>query len=91
VVDQTKKATHLAQAVKVYSFNTKSDVWWNQGQAKFSELKASVYRFQWENIQSLSALVQRTMEFSVTTSDDSAFISTEQGECEVTWITLQIA
>ena len=30
-VDRIKKATRLSTAVKVYSFNSKSDVWWNQG------------------------------------------------------------
>ena len=88
-VDRIKKATRLASTVKVYSFNSKSDVWWDQGKTKFNQLKASFFRFQWDNIQSLAALVQRTMDISVTITGDSAYIATESGECEVSWVTLQ--
>ena len=89
--DRVKKAARLTQVVKVYSFNSKSDVWWDQGRKKFETLKASFYRFQWENIQSLAALHQRTMDISVTITGDSAYIATELGECEVPWEPLQIA
>lgn len=88
-VDRIKKATRLASTVKVYSFNSKSDVWWDQGQTKFNELKASFFRFPWQSIQSLATLVQRTMDCSVTITGNSAYIATESGECEVSWETLQ--
>jgi uncharacterized protein YaeQ len=90
-VDRVKKATRLSSSVKVYSFNArqKSDVWWQKAQERFSQLNVAVYQFDWPGIQSLAALVQRTMDFSVMVSGDSAFISTESGECEVPWITLQ--
>lgn len=88
-VDRIKKATRRATAVKIYSFNSKSDVWWSQGQAKFNQMKVSIFQFQWENIQSLAALVQRTMDLSVTITDDSAYVATELGEREVPWVTLQ--
>ena len=88
-VDRIKKATHLAPTVKVYSFNSKSDVWWDQSQAQFTKLSASVFQFDWEQIQALARLVQRTMDISVTISDDSAHVAAELGECEVDWVTLQ--
>ena len=88
-VDRIKKASRLAQAVKIYSFNSKSDVWWDQAQEKISQLKASIYRFDWLNVQALAALVQRTMEISVTITGDSAYVATELGECEVSWVVLQ--
>ena len=90
-VDRVKKATRLAPTVKVYSFNSKSDVWWEQGREKFAELKASIFQFQWESIQSLAALQQRTMNLSVTITGESAYVATESGECEVSWVPLQIA
>ncbi len=37
-VDRVRKATRLSPTVKVYSFNSKSDTWWSQGQVKFKEL-----------------------------------------------------
>ena len=87
--DRIKKSTRLAQSVKIYSFNSKSDVWWEQSKAKVNQLKASVYQFEWENIQALAALVQRTMDVSISITGDSAYVATESGECEVAWIVLQ--
>lgn len=88
-VDRIKKAVGLSPDVKVYSFNTKSDVWWNQSQDKFDRLLVSVYRFCWQDIQSLVKLVERTMDISVTISDSSAHVTSELGDCEVNWETLQ--
>jgi len=88
-VDRVKKATRLATAVKVYSFNSKSDVWWSQGQAKFKQFDASFYRFEWQAIQTLATLAQRTMDISVTITGDSAYVATESGECEISWQVLQ--
>jgi len=90
-VDRIKKSSHLAQAVKVYCFNSKSDVWWEQTQNKIKSLKASIYRFQWPDIQALAALVERTMEISVTITGDSAYVATKLGEHEVSWEVLQEA
>ena len=90
-VDRIKKASRIAQIVKVYSFNSKSDVWWKQEGAKFNELTVSIFQFQWQSIQALAALVQRTMDISVTITDESAYIATESGECEVSWKLLQKA
>lgn len=90
-VDRIKKSSRLAQAVKVYCFNSKSDVWWQQAKNKINSLKASIYRFQWPDIQALAALVERTMEISVTITGDSAYVATGLGECEVSWEVLQEA
>ena len=54
-VDKVKKATRHSQTVKVYSFNSESDIWWAQGRAKFNELTASVFQFQWGSIQKFAA------------------------------------
>ena len=87
--DRIKKATRLAQTVKVYSFNSKSNIWWMQEQEKLNKLTASIFQFQWQNIQALEKLVQRTMDISITITGDSAYVATESGECEVNWISLQ--
>ena len=87
--DRIKKATRLAQAVKVYSFNSKSDVWWQQNQQGFEPLKADFFRFPLGQITALAALAQRTMEMSVTIEGDAAYIAAEAGECEVSWSALQ--
>jgi uncharacterized protein YaeQ len=87
--ERIKKASHIAERVNVYSFNTKSDVWWEQGRSRFAELSAAVYRFDWESIKTLADLVQRTMDMSFTITGESAYVATNQGECEVSWTTLQ--
>ena len=88
-VERIKKAGHLANDVKIYTFNSKSDVWWGQAKGKINQLKASVYKFEWDNIQALAAMVDRTMDMSVSITGDSAYVATEQGECEVGWVVLQ--
>ena len=89
-LDRIKKATRLSPAVKVYTFNSKSDAWWAQSQAKLGELAVSVYQFPWGSMQALAALVNRTTDLSVTISDDTAYVSAGAGECEVSWGALQI-
>ncbi|GLS91035.1 hypothetical protein GCM10007916_21030 [Psychromonas marina] len=88
--DRIKKASRVAKSACVYSFNSKSDVWWRQGEAEFSTLKnLSVYQFQFEQIQQLAKLVKRTMELSITISGESTYVATELGECEVNHTVLQ--
>ncbi|USD66786.1 YaeQ family protein [Vibrio sp. SCSIO 43136] len=88
-VERIKKATRLAKEVRVYSFNSKSDVWWNQNQGKFSMHAASVTRFDSEAIETLAQYVTRTMDMSVMLTGNSIFVNTEQGDCEVSWETLK--
>lgn len=87
-LERVKKACRSAQAVKVYSFNTKTDVWWDQDESKFKQLCAEYYRFEWADILALAKMVERTMDFSVTITGDSAYIATSLGECEIPWQTL---
>lgn len=87
--DRIKKASRLASAVKVYSFNSKSNIWWSQGREKFGALKVSVFQLPWKDIQALAALAQRTMEWTVTITGDSAYVGAESGQCEVSWVPLQ--
>ena len=86
--ERIKKATRLAERVKVYSFNSKSNIWWIQEQAKFNALAASIFQFQWPDIQALAKLAQRTMDISVTISEQSAYVAAESGECEIGWVSL---
>jgi uncharacterized protein YaeQ len=88
--ERIKKATRIAQAVKVYSFNSKSGIWWMQEQAKFNPLTAAIFQFQWTDMQALAKLAQRTMDISVTITEESAYIAAESGECEVGWAILKI-
>ncbi|GAB1264908.1 YaeQ family protein [Aurantivibrio infirmus] len=88
-VDRIKKATRVSEKVKIYSFNSKSSVWWQQNKSGFSDLNVSVFQVDWEEVKSLAKLVQRTMDLSVTCSENSVYFSSEQGDCEINWLVLQ--
>ena len=87
--DRIKKACRQAKVAKVYTFNTKSGVWWKQSQKDFATIKAEVYQFEFEQIQALAALVERTMDFSITITDNIFYIAANKGSCEVNLTALQ--
>jgi uncharacterized protein YaeQ len=87
--ERIKKATRLARAVRIYSFNSKSAVWWSQNQAKYSPLAAEVFQLPWDQVQALAAMVQRTMDLSLSLSECTAFFSTDTRSCELPIIQLQ--
>lgn len=87
-VDRIKKATRIARQVKVYSFNSKSDVWWQQEQAKLSLLDAHFIQFDAQHIQALTTHVVRTMMWYVTVSENSVSVNSAQGDNSVSWVLL---
>ena len=87
--ERIKKSCRLAEKVKIYCFNSKADVWWQQSQGKIRQLQASLIKFDWQEIQHLASLVERTMDMSVSISGDSAYIAAQKGEIEVNWQLLQ--
>ncbi|MDG3085931.1 YaeQ family protein [Vibrio hannami] len=87
--ERVKKATRIADKVIIYSFNRKSDIWWQQNQTKLDFSKVSVYQFTSDDIQQLSTNISRTMELSVMISGSSLFISTPEGEHEIEVVTLK--
>jgi len=87
--DRVKKVSRQAQHAKIYSFNSKSDVWWDQGKSKFRTLDADIYRINHENIEQLSQLISRTMDLSVTITGQSAYVAGSNGEVDVQWQILQ--
>ena len=83
--ERVKKASHKSDQVKVYSFNTKSDVWWNQSKSKMGFANLEVVRFDASAILLLSEHLQRTADWSVTITGQTAFVATQEGEVEVAW------
>lgn len=81
--DRLKKACRLTSQVSVYSFNSKSDVWWAQNREKLATLPVSVYQLSWSGIQAVASMVERVMALSVTISGDSVHVATDNGECEL--------
>ena len=86
--ERVRKSARKASQVVVYSFNQKSDTWWQQSRAKISKNGVKVVRFNPESVISLSELVERTMDWSITITGESAFVATPNGEVEIDWQTL---
>ncbi|WP_101756941.1 YaeQ family protein [Oceanicoccus sp. KOV_DT_Chl] len=87
--ERIKKATRIAKIVKVYSFNSKSSVWWQQNQQKFRDLNVAVFQLPWEEVQALAGLVQRTMDFSLTVTEGTVYVSGDVLGCELQLVQLQ--
>ncbi|WP_133470975.1 YaeQ family protein [Paraglaciecola marina] len=87
--DRIKKSCRLAKQSYVYSFNSKSAVWWKQIQSQFQTLPVTVVSFDWDKIQNISKKLSRTMELSISINDESAFVATQDTQDEVTWHVLQ--
>jgi uncharacterized protein YaeQ len=83
-VERIKRASRIAKQVKVYAFNSKAPTWWQQNQTQLREIDVSVSRFPWEQVQALAAIIDRGIDLSITISENSVFVASELGECELT-------
>ncbi len=88
-IERVKKASRQAKQMRVYSFNSKSDVWWDQGKSKFSRLDADIFRFNYPEIETLTTFLARTMDLSVTITGQSAYVTSGNSEVEINWQVLQ--
>lgn len=85
IPDRVKKSSRLAPAVKVYSFNSKSNTWWEQNKSKMQPFSnVQFYQFDWSQMQVLAGFVERTMDWSISISGDSVYIAAEGKEGELT-------
>lgn len=87
-LDRLKKASRLSEAVVVYSFNTRSDVWWRQLEEKLTPGTATVFRFDWNQVATLARLIGRTGELSISINRPSLYVATLEGETELILETL---
>ena len=82
--DRVKKSSRLAPVVKVYSFNSKSDTWWEQNKNKVRQFNnVKFYQLDWQQTQALGKLAERNMEWSLTISGDTVYIATENEVLEL--------
>jgi uncharacterized protein YaeQ len=83
--DRIKKSSRLAPKLKVYSFNSKSDTWWQQSKDKVLAYRnVQFYQFDWQQTQVLATFVERTMDWSLSISGDTVYIAADTQECEIT-------
>ena len=88
-IERLKKVSRLAPDVRLYSFNTKAPTWWELANTEIAKLPMSVYRFDWQGVSTLASYVERTMDFAVTVSEGSLFVSTAKGDCALELTRLQ--
>jgi uncharacterized protein YaeQ len=82
--ERVKKSSRLAPEVKVYSFNSKSNTWWEQSKNKVSPFKnVQFYQLDWQQAQVLATFARRTMDWSLSISGDTVYIAAESQECEL--------
>jgi len=82
--ERIKKSSRVASEVKIYSFNSKSDTWWGQIKNKVSDFKnVKVYQLQWQQVQALAACAERNMDWSLSISGDTVYVSTDSQACEL--------
>ena len=87
--ERIKKATRKADLVKIYTFNEKSDTWYASEQKKMSQLPAEIYQFQWADAEALAAMVERSMDLTMTITGQSVYVASSQGERDVHWTQIQ--
>ncbi|MDO6685879.1 MULTISPECIES: YaeQ family protein [unclassified Agarivorans] len=87
--ERMKKASRSAELAKVYTFNAKSDTWWQQTENKVNQLSIQVWQFDWQEISTLASFVKRTMDLSVTITEESAYVTSDDNEIEIHWRSLK--
>jgi len=87
--DRIKKAARKNTAVSVYSFNKKSDTWWQQNQADFAQCNVNVYQLNYDEIAELAAKIGRVSELTVTITEGTLFIHVGEDALSVNITTLQ--
>lgn len=82
-VERIKKASRITKDVKIYSFNNKAPTWWQQNEQQLTSLNAAIYQFPWEQVQSLASIIDRGVDLSMTISENSVYVASDLGECEL--------
>ncbi len=61
-----RKACGRSPRVSVYAFSKSADTWWKiNGEAISALPRASVWKFDWGEVQALAQLARRTMALSI--------------------------
>ena len=86
--DRIKKSARQSGQLKIYSINTKSDIWWSKTEDKVRTLPIEVFQLQWTELVALAKLVDRTNLLHITIADNECFVSSSSGDAALTLKTL---
>ncbi|PNQ54662.1 YaeQ family protein [Vibrio sagamiensis] len=81
--ERIKKATRLAQHVKVYTYNTKATVWWEKNAGKLNMLPVDVFSFDYDTIDTVSQHLVRGTNLSIMISGSSIFVDINEQHIEL--------
>lgn len=82
--ERLKKASNQARQVSVYAFGKSADTWWQQNREAVERVaRTAVYQFAWDDIQQLAGMVTRTMDLSVTITEQQLYISLGEQSLEI--------
>ncbi|WP_323815490.1 YaeQ family protein [Cellvibrio sp. NN19] len=82
--ERLKKASGQSQAVKVFTYGRGMDVWWKSNSAAIRALpKVSIHYFAADELQSLTALADKTMNLTVTITESIAYVSSAAGDITI--------
>ncbi len=83
--DRLKKASGQAEAVRVFTYGRGLDIWWSQQGSAISALpKVTIHYFAADELQALQALTAKTMNLSVTISEQIAYVADAEHSCALT-------
>lgn len=84
--ERVKKSSRKSERVKIYSFNTKSELWWQQNRQAISNYaNVEVYQLEHSALQVIACSLTRGMDMSVMISDTSIFIDIDSGSFKLDW------
>ena len=75
-LDRLKRASRKAEEAIVVCFKDRSKGWWESLEAKAEGLSLSVLQFSETALESLSGLLERTTELSITITENTFYIAT---------------
>jgi len=78
--DRLRKASRLAERTIVYSFNSRSDVWWPEVMKDLPSGTVTAYRLPWPEVHALTPIAERTASFTLTVARPTLLIAAQQGE-----------
>ncbi|NND66011.1 MAG: YaeQ family protein [Halioglobus sp.] len=85
-----RKACGRAPRVSVYAFGKSGDVWWRRNADELAQLAPlGVWQLDWNDMVALAALLERTVQLSVSVVGGTAYIDREGTTVSVTPAQLQ--
>jgi len=89
--DRLKKANTIAREVCVYSFGKSASTWWQLNEEVLEGFKGlKVSQFPYECMLELNELIQRTMDLSVSITENTLYVSSAERTVEVPVTSLKV-